>query len=96
MSDQTDHRKPNSWTDFLGPDDLSYFVVLLISVCCLALAAVSAIVYPIAWMLGFKPRRWWRKSDSFPWLQFVLIVWFVAFFGALAAACAIVVFANYH
>jgi len=63
---------------------------------CVALVAASLVFYPIAWVLGFKPRRWWVSADGLSWSRALgNTFWAVLVLAALLSS-AIVFLTRYH
>ena len=65
--DKTDQDGPDVAMDILDGGVSTFFALLAVGMAWLATAAVSLLFYPLAWLLGFKPRRWWVKEDGFGW-----------------------------
>ena len=97
MSDRTDERRASGLDRLNGAPELFVLAVLAaLLVFWAGMIAISALVYPAAWLLGFRPRRWWEKSDGLHWSRFVLVAASVTFFAALSLSLAIVFLTNYH
>jgi hypothetical protein len=95
----TDKTNENSKASFDAVDlltfidsEIAFFVIAPVVVCFIAVVVVSAVFYPIAGLLGFTPRKWWRKSDNFSWWLFLRNMAIIVFLIALGWSGVIVAF----